>query len=282
MLGYMEKRNQDFRGNSNCSSMPLEMGNHSGLCRWAQGNHVTPLNACRRDRRARVKVILGERPPQLLLALTVEGSGTKECRPPLELGKGRGICLWSLHKGTQPSWLLDFRPVKPISDFWLQGLQYMRCFQPLSLYVSQQQWETNIAVMSTTETSLNETEHTWEKVGAVSCTSCDYVVSVIMKTWGQMKTMWIWEADGLVRTKRNHVAKEVISHLLCRSSNCSLFTFESLSLKIQKSCSSFEEIISKDKAVQGNVNYKFPFQNAQWKISLERSCYLYHYVWKNL
>lgn len=61
---------------------------------------------------------------------------------------------------------------------------------------------------------------------------------------------------------------------LCTSSNGSLFTFESLFLKILKSYSSFEGIISKNKAVQGNVNHKSSFQNTHWKTSLERSCYL--------
>lgn len=67
----------------------------------------------------------------------------------------------------------------------------------------------------------------------------------------------------------------MISHPLCRSSNGSVFTFESLSLKIQKSCSSFEGIISKNKAVQGNVYYKSSIQNTHLKTSLERSCYLH-------
>lgn len=83
-------------------------------------------------------------------------------------------------------------------------------------------------------------------------------------------------ADGLVRSQPKEVIYIQGSDIpsLCSSSNGSLFTFESLFLKILKSYSSFEGILAKNKAIQGNVNHKSSFQNTHCKTSLERSCYL--------
>ena len=94
----------------------LKWGEYLGLSRWAQCNHKSSviLNGWRRQKRKLEWCHMQSPPPTAVAVMTEEGPWAEAGGQPLEAGKVReGILLQSLQENTQPSWHLDFSPVRP-------------------------------------------------------------------------------------------------------------------------------------------------------------------------